>query len=75
MLMFVSFCSRILVGAPEDQPRHMDPAVKRPGAVYKCAPGFRGHPAENDRAIPLDMCDEMIFDTVRSEYKYLSAKS
>ncbi|KAL0842461.1 hypothetical protein ABMA28_014558 [Loxostege sticticalis] len=55
----------ILVGAPEDQPTYTE-GVTRPGAVYRCEPGYRGYPAEGDRTRPLEMCSEMIFDRKRS---------
>ncbi|XP_028158695.1 integrin alpha-8-like isoform X1 [Ostrinia furnacalis] len=55
----------ILVGAPEDQPTYTE-GVSRPGAVYRCEPGYRGYPAEGDRSRPLEMCSEMVFDRKRT---------
>ncbi|XP_049867403.1 integrin alpha pat-2 isoform X2 [Pectinophora gossypiella] len=51
----------ILVGAPEDEPYPIN-GVTRPGAVYRCQPGYRGYPAE-DRL--LELCDVMQFDKTR----------
>lgn len=58
-------CSRILVGAPEDEPYHIND-VRRPGAVYRCQPGYRGYLAE-DSSKPLQMCSLMEFDKNRSK--------
>ncbi|XP_073943620.1 integrin subunit alpha inflated isoform X2 [Choristoneura fumiferana] len=49
----------ILVGAPEADSSYLP--LRRPGAVYRCAPGQRGY----ERAAPLDMCREMLFDKKR----------
>ncbi|CAH2086029.1 unnamed protein product [Euphydryas editha] len=61
----ISMMERILVGAPEDEPYHIS-GVRRPGAVYRCQPGYRGYPSE-DSANPLQMCSLMEFDKNRSK--------
>ncbi|CAH0722037.1 unnamed protein product, partial [Brenthis ino] len=53
----------ILVGAPEDEPYHIN-GVKRPGAVYRCRPGHRGAVAEGS-GNPLQMCSLMEFDKTK----------
>ncbi|XP_045445586.1 integrin alpha-PS2 [Melitaea cinxia] len=54
----------ILVGAPEDEPYHIND-VRRPGAVYRCQPGYRGYLSE-DSSKPLQMCSLMEFDKNRN---------
>lgn len=53
---------RILVGAPEDQLYSAyEYNVTRPGAVYRCEPGYRNYAAEGN-VRTLDRCTPMIFD-------------
>uniref|UniRef100_A0A2H1WM37 SFRICE_036723 n=1 Tax=Spodoptera frugiperda TaxID=7108 RepID=A0A2H1WM37_SPOFR len=52
----------ILVGAPEDQLYSAyEYNVTRPGAVYRCEPGYRNYAAEGN-VRTLDRCTPMIFD-------------
>ncbi|XP_026747771.1 integrin alpha-PS2 isoform X3 [Trichoplusia ni] len=52
----------ILVGAPEDQPYSVSSYnVSRPGAVYRCEPGYRNYATEGS-ARYLDRCSPMQFD-------------